>query len=51
MRTPLTEECLKGPGCPPDIDLRYCSKWPNNCPLVHIRGSDIILENPQQKLF
>ena len=51
MRTPLTEECLKGPGCPPDIDLRYCSKWPDNCPLVYIRGSDIILENPQQKLF
>ena len=51
MRTPLTSECLKKPGCPDDMDLRECTKWPNNCPLAHIQGSDIILGSPQQKLF
>lgn len=51
MATPLTSECLTGPGCPPGVDLRECTKWPNNCPLVHIQGDNIILESPQQKLF
>ena len=51
MRPPLTSECLKKPGCPDDMDLRECTKWPNNCPLAHIQGSDIILGSPQQKLF
>ena len=51
MVTPLTSECLKNHGCPDGVDLRECSKWPNNCPLVHVQGSDIILESPQQKLF
>lgn len=51
MTTPLTSECLQGPGCPPGVDLRECTKWPNNCPLVHIQGDSIILESPQQKLF
>ena len=51
MRTPLTEECMRGPGCPPDIDLRNCPKFPNNCPLVHVHGSEIVIGDPQQKLF
>lgn len=51
MASPLTSECLKKPGCPDGVDLRECTKWPNNCPLVHVQGSDIILESPQQKLF
>lgn len=51
MKTPLTTECLKGPGCPEGVDLRECTKWPNNCPLVTVQGSDIIIGMPQQKLF
>lgn len=51
MAAPLTSECLKGPGCPPGVDLRECTKWPNNCPLVHVQGESIYLEEPQQSLF
>lgn len=51
MITPLTSECLKKPGCPDGVDLRECTKWPNNCPLVYVQGDNIILESPQQKLF
>lgn len=51
MATPLTSECLKKQGCPTGVDLRECTKWPDNCPLVHVQGGNIILESPQQKLF
>lgn len=47
----MIADCVKKKGCPDGVDLRTCKYWPDNCPLVHVQGESIYLEEPQQKLF